>query len=70
MISWFDTLRDLPRLREIGRVLLRHGFGHVAQRLRLPGVRAVNAHVGRAALGDFNPRASTDDFRRARADVH
>lgn len=39
MISWFDTLRDLSRLREIGRVLLRHGFGHVAQRLRLPGVR-------------------------------
>ena len=39
MISWVDTLRDLPRLREIGRVLLRHGFGHVAQRLRLPGVR-------------------------------
>jgi ubiquinone biosynthesis protein len=39
MISWFDTLRDLPRLREIGRVLLRHGFDHVAQRLRLPGVR-------------------------------
>jgi ubiquinone biosynthesis protein len=39
MISWFDTLRDLPRLREIGHVLLRHGFGHVAQRLRLPGVR-------------------------------
>src|SRR5262245_48780952 len=39
MISWFDTLRELPRLREIGRVLLRHGFGHVAQRLRLPGVR-------------------------------
>ena len=39
MIRWFDTLRDLPRLREIGRVLLRHGFGHVAQRLRLPGAR-------------------------------
>src|SRR5918999_246433 len=39
MISWFDTLRELPRLREIGRVLLRHGLGHVAQRLRLPGVR-------------------------------
>src|SRR5919108_4945931 len=39
MISWFDTLRDLPRVREIGRVLLRHGLGHVAQRLRLPGVR-------------------------------
>jgi ubiquinone biosynthesis protein len=38
MIHWFDTLRDLPRLREIGHVLLRHGFGHVAQRLRLPGV--------------------------------
>jgi ubiquinone biosynthesis protein len=39
MISWFDTLRDLPRLREIGRILFRHGLGHVAQRLRLPGVR-------------------------------
>src|ERR671923_1951142 len=39
MISWVDTLRDLPRLREIGRILFRHGFGHVAQRLRLPGVR-------------------------------
>jgi ubiquinone biosynthesis protein len=39
MISWFDTLRGLPRLQEIGRVLFRHGLGHVAQRLRLPGVR-------------------------------
>jgi ubiquinone biosynthesis protein len=38
MISWFGTLRDLPRLREIGRILFRHGLGHVAQRLRLPGV--------------------------------
>jgi ubiquinone biosynthesis protein len=38
MISWLDTLRDLPRLREIGRILFRHGLGHVAQRLRLPGV--------------------------------
>jgi ubiquinone biosynthesis protein len=38
MIGWFDTLRGLPRLREIGRVLLRHGLGHVAQRLHLPGV--------------------------------
>jgi ubiquinone biosynthesis protein len=39
MISWFGTLRDLPRLREIGRILFRHGLGHVAQRLHLPGVR-------------------------------
>jgi len=39
MLSWFDTLRDLPRLREIGRILFRHGLGHVAQRLRLPGAR-------------------------------
>jgi ubiquinone biosynthesis protein len=39
MLSWLDTLRDLPRVREIGRVLFRHGLGHVAQRLRLPGVR-------------------------------
>jgi ubiquinone biosynthesis protein len=39
MIRWFDTLRGLPRMREIGRLLLRHGLGHVAQRLRLPGVR-------------------------------
>jgi ubiquinone biosynthesis protein len=39
MLSWFDTLRGLPRLREIGRILFRHGLGHVAQRLRLPGVR-------------------------------
>jgi ubiquinone biosynthesis protein len=39
MLSWVDTLRDLPRLREIGRILFRHGLGHVAQRLRLPGVR-------------------------------
>jgi ubiquinone biosynthesis protein len=39
MISWFDTLRELPRLQEIGRVLLRHGLGHVAQQLHLPGVR-------------------------------
>jgi ubiquinone biosynthesis protein len=39
MLSWFDTLRDLPRVREIGRILFRHGLGHVAQRLHLPGAR-------------------------------
>ena len=38
MISWFGTLRDLLRVREIGRILFRHGLGHVAQRLHLPGV--------------------------------
>jgi ubiquinone biosynthesis protein len=39
MLSWYDTLRELPRMREIGRILFRHGLGHVAQRLRLPGIR-------------------------------
>ena len=39
MLAWYDTLRDLPRLREIGRILFRHGLGHVAQRLHLPGAR-------------------------------
>ncbi|HSF32050.1 MAG TPA: AarF/UbiB family protein [Candidatus Tectomicrobia bacterium] len=39
MLSWLDTLRDLPRVREIARVLFRHGLGHVAQRLHLPGIR-------------------------------
>jgi ubiquinone biosynthesis protein len=38
MVWWFETLRDLPRLREIGGILFRHGLGHVAQRLHLPGV--------------------------------
>jgi ubiquinone biosynthesis protein len=37
MVWWFETLRDLPRLREIGGILFRHGLGHVAQRLHLPG---------------------------------
>jgi ubiquinone biosynthesis protein len=32
-------LRDIPRLREIGGILIRHGLGHVAQRLHLPGAR-------------------------------
>ncbi len=39
MAGWFDTLRELPRLREIAGILFRHGLGHMAQRLRLPGVR-------------------------------
>lgn len=39
MIGWLDTLRELPRLREIGGILVRHGLGHVAQRLHLPGAR-------------------------------
>ena len=39
MVSWLETLRDIPRLREIGGILIRHGLGHVAQRLRLPGAR-------------------------------
>jgi ubiquinone biosynthesis protein len=38
MVRWFGTLRDLHRLREIGGILFRHGLGHVAQRLHLPGV--------------------------------
>ena len=38
MVSWLETFRDLPRLREIGGTLFRHGLGHVAQRLHLPGV--------------------------------
>jgi ubiquinone biosynthesis protein len=44
MISWFGTLRDLSRLREIGRILFRHGLGHVAQRLHLPGGRWWRPH--------------------------
>src|SRR5919108_5381514 len=39
MVSWLETLRDIPRLREIGGILIRHGLGHVAQRLHLPGAR-------------------------------
>ncbi|HXH12307.1 MAG TPA: AarF/UbiB family protein [Alphaproteobacteria bacterium] len=38
MVSWLETFRDLHRLREIGGILFRHGLGHVAQRLHLPGI--------------------------------
>jgi ubiquinone biosynthesis protein len=38
MVGWLGTLRDFARLREIGGILFRHGFGHVAQRLHLPGM--------------------------------
>jgi ubiquinone biosynthesis protein len=29
-------MRDLPRLKEISGILIRHGLGEFAQRLRLP----------------------------------
>ena len=55
MISWFDTLRALPRLQEISRVLLRHGLGHVAQRLHLPGVGWWRQRQPRPETGEFSP---------------
>lgn len=30
------AMRDLPRLREISAILIRHGLGEFAQRLKLP----------------------------------
>lgn len=30
MIGWFDSLKEIPRLRKIGGILFRHGFGHIA----------------------------------------
>lgn len=30
------AMRDLPRLREISGILIRHGLGEFAQRLKLP----------------------------------
>lgn len=44
MTGWLETLREFPRLREIGGVLFHHGFGHMAQRLRLPGARWWQRH--------------------------
>jgi ubiquinone biosynthesis protein len=47
MVSVFTAVRDLGRLRQIYAVLVRHGFGELAQRLGLGGKRA---STGSAAI--------------------
>ena len=32
----FVAMRDLPRMKEISAILIRHGLGEFAQRLKLP----------------------------------
>ncbi len=78
MPSVMTALQDLDRLREIVRVLVRHGFGEVVQRLGLsrlrvgptidPGVPWMAADGARAGLflalksGNFG---SKDFFTKA-----
>jgi ubiquinone biosynthesis protein len=53
MVSIVTAVRDLNRLREIYIVLLRHGFGELAQRLGLGGrARALPAAAGDAVPDD------------------
>ncbi len=38
-MSILSTVRDLDRLRQITQVLIRHGFGHLAAKMGLPGAK-------------------------------
>ncbi len=38
-MSLISTVRDLDRLRVITQVLIRHGFGHLAMKMGLPGAK-------------------------------
>jgi ubiquinone biosynthesis protein len=52
-MSVVTTVRDLERLRQISKVLIRHGFGELVSRLGLPGAeaRAADAGVAGSQLG-------------------
>src|SRR6188474_3525694 len=53
MVSIVSAVRDLERLRQIYVVLVRHGFGELAQRLGLGGGRKPKAlAAGSASCGD------------------
>ena len=51
MVSIVNAVRDLGRLRQINAVLLRHGFGELAQRLGF-GLRRKSASLTLAAAGE------------------
>jgi ubiquinone biosynthesis protein len=46
MVSLLSAVRDIGRLREIYAVLVRHGFGELAQRLGFGGSKAPEASSG------------------------
>jgi len=55
MVSVFSAVRDIGRLREIYVVLVRHGFGELAQRLGFGGRSRASDNTG-----DENHDASTE----------
>lgn len=59
-----NTLRDLPRLKEIAAVLIRYGFGELVLRLKLPRLLERAGH--RLAWPDDPQEANADAPVRAR----
>ncbi len=60
MFNIVTAARDLNRLREIYVVLVRHGFGEIVSRLRLPRSKA--SREGGERAGDSVPPPSDRDF--------
>jgi ubiquinone biosynthesis protein len=58
MVSILSAVRDLERLRQIYVVLVRHGFGELAQRLGLGGGRKPKALAAQAGAGDAGDASS------------
>jgi ubiquinone biosynthesis protein len=63
MVSIFSAARDLGRLRDISRVLVRHGFGEVVRRIVL-FARPKKAKSGELNVADELDQASAAESQR------
>jgi ubiquinone biosynthesis protein len=52
-VGFFSTARELPRLREISMVFVRHGLGDLVRRA---GVATRLEHAGQVMQWGANPR--------------
>lgn len=69
-MSILSTVRDLDRLRVITQVLIRHGFGHLAVKMGLPGAKkAKPPAAAEDAAGDDEATAEAGDAQTTVAAV-
>ena len=66
MVSILTAVRDLGRLRQIYVVLVRHGFGELAQRLGF-GKKRIKALAAAPAEGEVEPLAALEEVPAAEA---
>jgi ubiquinone biosynthesis protein len=65
MIPFRQTFRDIRRLRQILNVFLKHGFGHLIERINLQGYVPLGKRLFRFPAKEEPPHSTAERFRFA-----